>query len=118
MSLLERGDRIRFAEKLLIPLPSDDPAAMNAPRFQRIELDLARDLVASGQTEEACRRLRRVVDRYPSVRLKDDALWLLAEQRRGQGELELERAALRTLVENLPHSRFRGEAEARLGELD
>ncbi len=118
MSLLERGDRIRFAEELLIPLPSDDPAAMDAPRFQRIELDLARDLAAAGRTDEACRRLRRVVDRYPSVRLKDDALWLLAELYRGDGEVQLERSVLRTLVENLPHSRYREEAEERLGELD
>jgi len=116
-SLLELDDRIRFARIVLIPLPSDDPAAMDAPRFQRIELDLARDLAATGRTGAACRHLRRVVNHYPSVRLKDDALWLLAGLYRGDGESELERSTLRTLIENLPHSRYRAEAEARLEQL-
>lgn len=117
LALLGPDDRVRFAEKILLPLPSDDPAAMNSPRFQRIELDLARDLIAFGQTEEAVRRLRRVIDRYPSATLKDDALWLLAELHREGHEPELERVALRTLIENLPHSRFLKKAERRLGEI-
>jgi len=117
LSLLNRGDRIRFAEDLLLPLPSDDPAAMDGPRFQRIVLELAHDLAAAGRTDEAARRLRQVVDRYPSMRLKDDALWSLAKLYRDDGDIEMERSTLETLLENLPHSRFREEAEARLSEL-
>jgi len=118
LSLLDREDRIAFAEELFVPLPSDDPAAFDGARFQRIELDLARDLAAAGELDDAIRRARRVVDRYPSVRLKDDALWLLAGLYRERGDAALERAALRTLVDNLPHSRFCDRASARLGELD
>lgn len=117
LSLLGRADRIRFAEDLLLPLPSDDPAAMDGPRFQRIELDLAGDLAAAGRFDEAVRRYRRVVDRYPSVRLKDDALWRLAALHRDQEEPDPERSALRTLLENLPHSRYAPEAQVRLQEL-
>ncbi len=118
LSLLDREDRIAFAEELFVPLPSDDPAAFDGARFQRIELDLARDLAAAGELDDAIRRARRVVDRYPSVRLKDDALWLLAGLYRERGDAALERAALRTLVDNLPHSRFFARAAARLGALD
>jgi tetratricopeptide (TPR) repeat protein len=118
LSLLDRSDRIKFAESLFIPLPSDDPTAFDSPRFQGIELNLARDLAAAGRLDEAARRYRRVVDRYPSVRLKDDALWFLAGLYREQGERQLERSALKTLVENLPHSRFHDRAAARLSELD
>jgi hypothetical protein len=117
LSLLDRADRVRFAEDLLLPLPSDDPAAMDSPRFQRIELDLADDLAAAGATDEAVRRYRRVVDRYPSVRLKDDALWRLAGLHRSIGDAQGEGAALRTLIENLPHSRYAPEAQERLEEI-
>ncbi|MFH1532029.1 MAG: tetratricopeptide repeat protein [Pseudomonadota bacterium] len=117
LSLLGRDDRIRFARIVLVPLPSDDPAAMDAPRFQRIELDLARDLIAAGRTDAARRRLRRVVDRYPSMRIKDDALWLLAGLYRRDGAVQPERSTLRTLIENLPQSRYRVEAERRLERL-
>ena len=116
LSLLGRDDRIRFAEALLLPLPSDDPAALDSPRFQSIELNLARDLAAAGRSDEAAHHLTRVVDRYPSARLKDDALWLLARLHRERGETQQERCALQTLVENLPHSRFREEAEALLSK--
>ncbi len=114
LSLLERDDRIRFAETLLLPLPSDDPTALDSPRFQRIELNLARDLAAAGRADEAIRHFVRVVDRYPSARLKDDALWLLARLHRERGDSLRERGALQTLVENLPHSRYREEAETLL----
>lgn len=117
LSLLDRDDRIRFAEELLLPLPSDDPAALVAPRFQRIEFELARDLVAAGDIDEAIRRLRRVVDNYPSGRLKDDALWLLADLHRREGDPKKERSALRTLIENLPHSRHTSDAQNRLRDL-
>ena len=117
LRLLGPEDRVQFAEELLLPLPSDDPAAMDSPRFQRIELDLARDLHALGRIDAARRHLRRVVDRYPSARDKDDALRLLAQSYREDGNTGAERRTLRTLIENLPESRFRGEAEARLEEL-
>ena len=112
LSLLGQDDRIRFARALLLPLPSDDPAALDSPRFQRIELNLARDLAAANRGSEAAHHLTRVVDRYPSARLKDDALWLLAKLHRERGEPQQERRALKTLVRNLPHSRYREEAEA------
>lgn len=116
LSLLGRDDRIRFAEALLLPLPSDDPATLDSPRFQRIELNLAQDLAAADRGREAAHHLTRVVDRYPSARLKDDALWLLALLHRERGETRREQRALQTLVENLPHSCYREEAEALLSE--
>ncbi|MBM4370204.1 MAG: tetratricopeptide repeat protein [Deltaproteobacteria bacterium] len=115
LELLSQRDRIRFREELLLPLPSDDPGALDGTRFQALELALARDLAAAGRTGEACRRLVRVVDRYPGTRLKDDALWLLARLRRERGEEAAARAALRTLVENFPESPHTAEAAALLG---
>jgi len=78
---------------------------------------MARDLAAAGRIGEARRRLRRVVDRYPSAHLKDDALWSLAKLYRDEGDVAMERSVLKTLLENLPHSRFCEEAELRLREM-
>lgn len=110
-------DRIDYLEGVIALAPGDDPARLESTRNQALEFKLAREYQALGNGSRALFHLGRVVNLYPGVRWKDDALWTMAEIYQQSRDPAGERRALRTLISNLPHSGHSSDAQKRLEEL-
>jgi len=107
------GDETALLEEALLPGPGRGMDWLAGRFVQRVRFRLAGLYERQGRYGEALRQLGLVVNLHQPLPLKDDALWRAARIHATLGDVDSERKALRSLVEQCPWSRYVERARER-----